>query len=173
MSARDRLLVWIAQGAGVGRIPVAPGTFGSLLGLPWTFALAATGSLTAYLTGTVTALALSVWICGKAEWLLGRKDDPSIVLDEIAALPVAFLGWFFAWRQAAGAWPPATIMVTEFNWVFSLVVFGLFRLFDVWKPWPIRASQALWGGLGVVADDSLAALLAGILTFIAMSMLAA
>ncbi|RME96197.1 MAG: phosphatidylglycerophosphatase A, partial [Verrucomicrobia bacterium] len=50
--------------------------------------------------------------------------------------------------------------------------FGLFRLFDIWKPWPIRSSQALWGGLGVVADDLLAALLAGILTFIGMSMLA-
>lgn len=171
--SRNQIVLTLAQGFGLGRIPVAPGTFGTLLGLPWTFALLATGSLGLYLLGTSLGVVAAIWICGEAELILGRKDDASIVLDEIVALPVAFFGWFLVWHQAAGSWPGPGVMVLNFNWLFSLGVFALFRFFDIAKPWPIRQTQDLWGGLGVVADDVAAAFAAGILSFLGMSLLVA
>ena len=153
--------------------PVASGTFGTLLGLPWTWLLLATGSLWLFLFGTLLGLVAAVWLSDAAERILHRKDAPSIVVDEFAALPLAFLGWFLLAQQASGQWPGAGMMVLHFNWVFSLGVFALFRFFDIAKPWPIRSAQHLWGGLGVVADDVLAALAAGAVTFLAMSLLLA
>lgn len=169
--SRNQLVLALAQGFGLGRIPVAPGTFGTLLGFPWTFLLLATGSLFLFLLGTLLGIAGAIWVCGEAELILGRKDDPSIVLDEIVAVPVAFFGWFLVWHQAAGFWPGPGVMVLNFNWIFSLGVFALFRFFDIAKPWPIGRTQDLWGGLGVVADDVAAGLAAGIVCFLGMSML--
>jgi phosphatidylglycerophosphatase A len=169
--SRNQLVVGLAQGFGLGRIPVAPGTFGTLLGLPCTLLLLATRSLPLYLLGTLTGIVGAVWICGEAEQILGRKDDPSIVLDEIVALPVAFFGWFLVWYQAAGFWPGPGVMVLNFNWIYSLAVFALFRFFDIVKPWPISRTQDLWGGLGVVADDVAAGIAAGIVCFLGMSLL--
>src|SRR5258708_33314360 len=83
----DRLVLWIAQGFGLGRIPVAPGTFGSGLGLLWAAALLGLGSRWLYLAGTVAGLACSVWLCERAERILGRTDPGSGVLAEIAAIP--------------------------------------------------------------------------------------
>ena len=85
--------LWIAQGFGVGRIPRAPGTFGSLVGVLWFGLLLMPGSMGIFIGGTIAAIALSVWLCGAGEQLLGQKDPGSVVLDEIAALPVCFLGW--------------------------------------------------------------------------------
>ena len=92
-AVKEEITLFVAQGFGVGRIPFAPGTFGSLVGLAW-FALLLTGyNLWAYFGGTLLGLALSVWLCGAAERILGKKDPGSVVLDEIAAMPVCFLPW--------------------------------------------------------------------------------
>jgi phosphatidylglycerophosphatase A len=144
-----------------------------LLGLPWTWLLLATGNLWLYLLGTVVGLVAAVWVSGAAEQLIGRKDSPSIVVDEYAALPLAFLGWFLLWQQSAGHCPPPNVMFGHFNWVFSVGVFVLFRFFDIVKPWPIRLAQHFWGGLGVVLDDVAAALTAGVVAFFLMGLLTA
>ena len=85
--------LWLAQGFGVGRIPVAPGTFGSVLGLLWFTLLLLSGSWWCLLGGGVAGLGLSVWLCGAAEKILGQTDPGSVVLDEIAAMPVCFFAW--------------------------------------------------------------------------------
>ena len=97
--------LWIAQGFGIGRIPFAPGTFGSVLGLGWFALLLASGRVWVLATGTVVGLALSVWLCGVAERALGQTDPGSVVLDEIAAMPVCFFAWLGILYCRSGALP--------------------------------------------------------------------
>lgn len=157
---RERPLATIlATGFGAGFAPVAPGTAGSLLGLAaaWLFSrslsplphmpsvVAAVGLL---MSGLVVALA-AVPLTGRVAAALGSKDPGCIVLDEIAgqllASAVVPLFAFPSPARAAAAWAAS---------------FFAFRLFDVWKPGPIRAWQNLRGGWGIVVDDIAAAALA-------------
>ena len=151
-------MLWIAQGFGVGRIPLAPGTFGSLVGVLWFGLLLATGSLWILALSTLLGIALSVWLCGRAEKALGQKDPGSIVLDEIAAMPVCFFGWVGIAIWKTGPFPALPDFFGPKNWPLTLGVFAAFRFFDIIKPWPVRSSQALPGGWGVTIDDLLAAI---------------
>ena len=150
--------LWIAQGFGVGRIPVAPGTFGSLVGMLWFGLLLMPHSLWFFAAGTIAGVALSVWLCDVAEKALGQKDPGSVVLDEIAALPVCFLAWvgILLWKTG-GSLPPFTYFFSAQNWPFTLGIFVACRFFDIAKPWPVRQSQSLPGGWGITIDDVLAA----------------
>jgi phosphatidylglycerophosphatase A len=156
--SQSPFLVWIAQGFGIGRIPIAPGTFGSIIGLAWFALLLAPGRLWTLLLGIVVGLALSVWLCGVAEKELRQKDPGSVVLDEITAVPVCFLATvgFAAWKS--GSLPDFGYFLCGHRWLWIVVVFAAFRLFDVLKPWPVRQSQSLPGGWGITIDDVLAAL---------------
>jgi phosphatidylglycerophosphatase A len=151
------LVVLIAQGLGLGRVPFAPGTVGSLAGVGLTALLLATGHAGWYAAGTVAGVALSVWACGEAERVLRQKDPGSVVLDEIVALPVCFAGWV-VWHaaQQGGLLRPLELFRGG-GALVTLAVFVAFRFFDILKPWPVRQSQALVGGWGVTADDILAA----------------
>lgn len=149
--------LWLAQGFGVGRVPKAPGTFGSVLGLAWLALLLALGNPWLFLAGALAGFALSVWLCGEAERILGRKDPGSVVLDEITAMPVCFLGWMKIHLAQTGQWPGCDYFFASAQCLGVLGVFCLFRVFDVLKPWPVRQSQALIGGWGVTVDDFLAA----------------
>ena len=149
--------LWVAQGFGVGRIPVAPGTFGSVAGLLWFALLLMTGSVWLFIAGTIAAIALSVWLCGEAERALGQRDPGSVVLDEIAAIPVCFLGWAAVLAGKTGELPGAAHFFSAQTWPLTLGVFVAFRFFDVAKPWPVFQSQSLPGGWGVTIDDVLAA----------------
>ncbi len=161
VSLRNMILL-LAQGFGSGRIPIAPGTFGSLVGLAWFIALLATRRIEFYLAGTIAGVALSIWICGAAEKILRQKDPGSIVLDEIVALPVVFLPWLAFTMARGGSLPQMDWLLTGRGLLTMAVGFGLFRLFDIWKPWPVRQIQNLPGGWGVTADDVLAAIYAGL-----------
>src|SRR5262245_53097009 len=86
----NSLKLWLAQGFGIGRIPFAPGTFGSLLGLLWFALLISTSKLWVLIAGTLLGLGLSVWLCGEGERILKQKDPGSVVLDEVAAIPLCF-----------------------------------------------------------------------------------
>src|SRR6266850_6915707 len=97
----------MAQGFGVGRIPFGPGTFGSVLGLGWSALLIGSGKLWIFIAGTMAGIALSVWLCGEGEKILKQKDPGSIVLDEIAAMPVCFAGWVWLQWRTSGALPGA------------------------------------------------------------------
>ena len=151
------VILWIAQGFGTGRVPVAPGTVGSLVGLAWLLLLAAHGSLLVFLVGLAAGFGLSVGLCGKAAELLKEKDPGSVVLDEIAAVPLCFLGWVISHAVAHGRVPNPEAFFNGGSWVITLALFALFRVFDIAKPWPVRQSQRLPGGWGIVIDDVLAA----------------
>jgi phosphatidylglycerophosphatase A len=162
------MILWIAQGLGVGRIPVAPGTFGSVVGIAWVALLLLPGSLTVFALGTLAGLALSVYACGRAELILGETDPGSVVVDEIAALPVCFIAWIAVTAQKQGRFPDAHTLLSGSNIWWVIGVFLAFRVFDVAKPWPVHGSQKLPGGWGVTTDDFLAAVyvnLAALLVF--------
>lgn len=133
---------WIATGFGAGLSPKAPGTAGSLIALlPWWFLLREL-PLAWYLAVLVVGFALGVWACGVACQRLGMHDHGALVWDEVI-----------------GMW--ITLLLAPAAWWWLIVGFALFRLFDVWKPWPIRVfDRRLHGGLGVMVDDVVAGVFA-------------
>ena len=166
VNSRSPFLVWIAQGFGIGRIPIAPGTFGSILGVLWFAVLLASGKFWVLLIGSLAGLALSVWICGVAERELQQKDPGSVVLDEITALPVCFIAFAAFAESRTGVLPDFTYFAAGHHWQWTLIVFGAFRFFDVVKPWPVRQSQSLPGGWGITIDDLLAAVYVNLLVIL-------
>ena len=135
---------FLAFGFGTGLAPYAPGSVGTLVGilLAWlTLDLALNIQI-----GIAVALTLSgIWLCGESARRIGVHDHGGIVWDEIAAMYIVLL---FA---------PATILA----WILA---YGLFRAFDIVKPWPIRdLDHSIHGGLGIMLDDLVAALYAVIL----------
>jgi phosphatidylglycerophosphatase A len=145
----NSLVLLVAQGFGIGRVRYAPGTWGSVLGLGWFWLLVSVTGRTTHniwvlFSGMALGVIASIWLCGRAEKILGQKDPPSVVLDEVVAMPVCFIMWI-----------PAGV---RFDFTpIVLVVFVLFRIFDIWKPWPIKQIQNLPGGWGIVIDDLFAA----------------
>jgi phosphatidylglycerophosphatase A len=162
-------MLFIAQGFGFGRIPVAPGTFGSLLGLGWFVLLLLAGNIWVLLLGTLVGIGVSVWLCGAAEKKLGQKDPSSVVLDEITAMPVCFFSWACVCLWKTDTLPGPEDLVSGNHWIMTLSVFAAFRFFDVVKPWPVRQSQALPGGWGITLDDVLAALYVNVVVLIVIS----
>lgn len=159
-----RWAVFIAEGFGIGRVPVAPGTFGSLLGGGWFALLLSSGSLVLYTVGTVLGLAAAVWLCGIAEKEIGKTDPGSVVLDEMAVMPVCFAGWLWVAATPESRLPDLSTFYAPRQCGLVIVVFLTFRVFDILKPWPIRRSQNLAGGWGIVMDDLIAALFTAGLT---------
>ena len=135
---------WLACGFGSGLAPVAQGTFGSLAALlPWL--LLRQYSLPLNLVVIVIGFAVGVWACDIAGRALGVDDHRSLVWDE-------FIGQWIALLPALVA-----------PWWVIVLGFALFRLFDVWKPWPIRyVDRHLKGGLGVMTDDVIAGIVAAV-----------
>ena len=131
----------LALGFGSGLAPVAPGTFGSLVGLALALVVLQAGWWIAAVAALFASVA-GVWICGASARRLGVHDHPAIVWDEIAGMMLVMLAAPTTWWGAA-------------------LAFALFRLFDVWKPWPIReVDHGISGGAGIMLDDILAALMA-------------
>ena len=153
----DRAVVWVAQGFGVGRIPFAPGTFGSGLGLVWLAVLLRLPDPRWMLLAMALSVGLSVWFCGWAETALQQKDPGSVVLDEVVAVPVCFIALAGLSFSELGRFPGPDILLRNANGLLTALAFGLFRLFDIWKPWPVGPSQRLPAGWGITVDDLLAA----------------
>jgi phosphatidylglycerophosphatase A len=147
----------VARGLGIGLIPIAPGTFGSIIGLAWFAMLVATGDFWAYLAGAIEGIAFSLWLCDDAEKILGEQDPPSVVIDEIIAIPFCFLPWVAIEGMRHHALPSVSFFFSGSRIWLTLGIVVLFRVFDIWKPWPVRQSQRLPGGWGVTVDDLLAA----------------
>jgi phosphatidylglycerophosphatase A len=135
---RDRLVKFLATGFGVGYSPVAPGTVGALVGVGFWWALNQTHHL--WLRGLLLVLSImiAVWCAGAASDLMHHPDPSSVVIDEIVAVPLVMIG--------LGA-----------HWWHIVVGFALFRLFDIWKPSPVREAEDFSGGIGIVLDDLIAA----------------
>lgn len=136
----DRLVLFLATGFYSGYSPVAPGTAGSVVGAAAYFLLLPLG-WPIYVAVTLAVTILGIWVSGRAETLFGQKDSKHIVIDEIAGQLIAL---FMA--------PPV--------WWAVLAGFGLFRLFDITKVWPVSAFEKFKGGAGVMLDDVAAGLLA-------------
>jgi phosphatidylglycerophosphatase A len=156
--------LFVTQGFGVGRLPFAPGTFGTVLGLLWFALLLLPGNFWLFAGGICLGVALSVWLCGKAEILLKQHDPPSVVLDEIVALPIGFLPWVASEWSRLDVMPGLAVFFASRSCWLTLVIFLLFRAFDIFKPWPVRQSQHLPGGWGVTVDDVLASVYVALLT---------
>ena len=136
----------IAFGFGSGLAPKAPGTAGTLLGLPlfWLISAAAP-DLPNRIILLIAAFLLGVWACGRSGRALGAADHGGMVWDEIVAFALVLM------FIPAPLFPPA-------GWLWIALAFALFRLFDILKPWPIRLADAhLKNGFGVMFDDLLAA----------------
>jgi phosphatidylglycerophosphatase A len=150
---RNRLALTLATWFGAGYAPVAPGTAGSLAAIviayllrgqfqPWHFA--------------VFALVLAVpavWAASVTAEVVGKKDPGIVVVDEVIG----------QWITIAGA--------RTIDWKSCLVAFALFRLFDIWKPAPVRQLEALPGGLGINADDAMAGVYGAIVVWAASTWL--
>ncbi len=130
----------IAFGFGSGLAPKAPGTVGTLLGLPlFGLIVAVAPGLTNRIIMLTAAFLVGVWACGRTGRALGVADHGGMVWDEIVAYALVLL-------------------FTPSGWLWIALAFALFRLFDILKPWPIRyADTHLKTGFGVMFDDLLAA----------------
>ena len=152
---------WLACGFGSGLAPVAQGTFGSLAALlPWL--LLRQLPLPIYLLVLLAGFAIGVWACDAAGRALGVDDHRSLVWDE-------FIGqWIALIPLLVPALSPARLPA---GWLL-LAGFVLFRLFDVWKPWPIRwLDRRVKGGFGVMIDDVIAGVFAAVVLGLALRLM--
>ncbi len=143
----QRLSIWrnpvhfLAFGFGSGLAPKAPGTCGTLVAVPL-YLLMTLLPLSGYLLVLALATGAGIYLCGRTARDLGVHDHPGIVWDE-------FVGFWI------------TMLMVPAQWYWILLGFVLFRLFDIWKPWPIRViDQRVEGGLGIMLDDVLAGIYA-------------
>jgi phosphatidylglycerophosphatase A len=135
MMGAKRVAAWvIATWFGCGRVPVAPGTIGSLGAIPL-YLLVAPSGRAGVAAAALAVTAVGIWAASIVSHELGTEDPQVVVVDEVAGTLVTLLPMRHAWWPAIG------------------VGFLLFRLFDITKPWPIRRLERLPGGWGVVLDD--------------------
>lgn len=128
---------FIAFGFGSGTIPFAPGTMGTLMAIPF-YLLIRHFPLGIYISIVIVATMVGVWVCDVTEKALGTHDYKGIVWDEVCGYGV-------------------TMLAAPHHWQWVVIGFFLFRLFDIWKPWPICwIDRYVQGGLGVMLDDVLA-----------------
>ncbi|HKJ70147.1 MAG TPA: phosphatidylglycerophosphatase A [Gammaproteobacteria bacterium] len=139
----------LSYGLGAGLLPGAPGTFGTVVAVPL-FLLLEPLATPLYLAVVAVLAVLGVWLCGATARALAVHDHPSIVWDEVVGYLV-------------------TMAAAPADWRWVLAGFVLFRLFDITKPWPIRAvDRRVHGGFGIMLDD----VLAGIYGWLALQALA-
>lgn len=136
--------VLLATWFGTGLLPVMPGTWGSLAALPCAWAIRTLWGPAGLVIATGIIFAAGWWAAAKVAKASGVEDPPAVVIDEIA-----------------GQW--ATLLPAPLDPLPYTLAFCLFRVFDVWKPWPVRwADRHVRGGLGIMLDDMLAAVYAAL-----------
>ena len=140
----DRLGVLCATCAYLGYVPIAPGTFGSALGLLLFWTIRSTGSAGIEATVMAVLFAVGVWSGTVAERHFRGVDPGPVVIDEVFGMLV-------------------TLAFLPVSMTGAIVGFFVFRLLDIVKPWPARQFEALHGGLGIMADDGMAAIYGNLL----------
>jgi phosphatidylglycerophosphatase A len=134
----------LATWFGVGLIPTAPGTWGSLAALPLAWAIRSLWSATGLAIAIAIVFFAGWWAAATVAKAGGIKDPGFVVIDEVV-----------------GQW--LVLMAAPRDPLAWLLAFLLFRIFDVWKPWPVRwADRDITGGLGIMLDDLLAAVYAAV-----------
>jgi phosphatidylglycerophosphatase A len=145
--------VWLAEGLGLGRVPFAPGTFGTLLGIPLYWLLASWLPWPAYAALIAVTLPVSAWICARGAAAHGQPDPSPVVWDEVVGLLVALTA------TRPGLWP-------------VVVGFIAFRAFDILKPFPVGwLERRFSGGWGILLDDVMAGLYALVVVQLALAFL--
>jgi phosphatidylglycerophosphatase A len=139
-----RLGLFIATCGYLGYVPIAPGTFGSAAGLAVFYAVRSTGSVSVELAAIVILFAIGVWSGTVAEHYFGGIDPGPVVLDEVVGMLI-------------------TLALIPVNVTGAITGFLIFRVLDVVKPWPSAGFEKLPGGLGVMADDGMAAVYGNLL----------
>jgi phosphatidylglycerophosphatase A len=157
ISAGDRFAYLLASGFGAGFFPVGPGTVGSLEAVAIFLALAAfrldhSQFVFAMIILIVTSFAAGIWAAERTCRMTGVDDAQVIVIDEVSGQLIAL--------APLAVW-------SSFSVIMVIVAFALFRLFDIFKTYPIRHLERLHGGLGVMADDTLAGMYAAALLCLA------
>jgi phosphatidylglycerophosphatase A len=202
---KPRFAIFVATAAGLGHLPKAPGTWGSLAGvalalLPWwaflgatTAAISARGNdsfffalsmrrgdpfLWTQVILTILVAAVGVWSANRASEYWQQKDPQRVVIDEVSGQHLTLLigcGVPLWWRAVSNSpWAGFPLGLITFrsalNWKYLLLGFILFRVFDIWKPFPARQAESLPGGWGIMADDWIAGIYAGLGLWIARAM---
>jgi phosphatidylglycerophosphatase A len=134
---------------GVGYLPLMPGTFGSLVGLGLFLLL---GSLPLQLVAIALITGSGLWAASRTERILRLKDPGKVVVDEVAGQMIALL--------------PVSALMASPGRIWIILSFTLFRLFDIFKPYPARKFEQLHSGLGIMADDLVAGLYAALVLVI-------
>jgi phosphatidylglycerophosphatase A len=202
---RPRLALAIATALGVGYIPKAPGTFGSIVGIAVAILtnpvsliviigllfLGGTGLgidvpmfrghsapvllLVPSLVAFVTVGLIGVWSSSRAAAFTGLKDPQYVVIDEVSGMHLTLILAIVPLGLPTHLLPADDASVfalyaalSLLNWKYLLLGFILFRVFDIWKPWPIRRLEKLPGGWGIMADDWMAGIYAAILLRVAL-----
>ena len=151
MSWSNRCIVFFGVGFGSGLLPKAPGTFGSafaLLFIPLWLNLGFLNSIYAIILMSL----IGIYICGQTAKVMGVHDDGRIVWDEFVGQSITLLPLIYFGKMSL---------------ISALIGFLLFRLFDVWKPWPIRViDRQVHGGFGIMLDDIIAGLWAGLCIYL-------
>jgi phosphatidylglycerophosphatase A len=193
VARKPRLALFVATACGLGYLPKAPGTWGSLGGLllavaPWWafFAINLVSDVHVDLTTTVDPVllvhmliaiataAIGLWAATRAAQFWRQKDPQRVVIDEVSGqhltllLGCALPTWS---RVSDNVWTSSTLglitMHSALNWKYLLLGLILFRLFDIWKPFPARQAESLPGGWGIMTDDWVAGIYAAIGLWIA------
>jgi phosphatidylglycerophosphatase A len=201
---KPRLALAIATALGVGYIPKAPGTFGSLVGIAVAilthpvslivvigilFLQSGLGIdvpmfrghsapvllLVPSLVALVIVGLIGVWSSSRAATFTGLKDPQYVVIDEVSGMQLTLILAIVPLGLPTHLLPADDASVfalysalSLLNWKYLLLGFILFRVFDIWKPWPIRRLEKLPGGWGIMADDWMAGVYAAILLRVAL-----
>lgn len=145
LSILDKFIWFLGVGLGSGLSPKAPGTMGSLAVLILYPVWMAIGLIPSIIVMIIMSV-VGIYICGRTADIMHVHDDGRIVWDEFAGQSIALL---------------PLVYVANLPWWWIIIGFALFRLFDIWKPFPIGwADQKVSGGLGIMLDDVLAGLIA-------------
>lgn len=137
-------LHFIAFGFGSGAIPIAPGTFGTLLAIPFYLAIQHLSNLNYLIVITIITI-LSCWLCEKVSREIAADDHQGMCIDE-------FVGFL------------VTMFAAPIGWQWILIGVILFRIFDIWKPQPIRyLDEHIHGGIGMILDDVAAGVFSAII----------
>ncbi len=138
-----RLAVWFATAGPAGYAPIAPGTFGSAVGV-LIYVLTSSLPLDRQLLLLIAITLAGIWAADVAARHFGKGDPSHVVIDEVAGQLLTFAGLTLSWPGIVAG-------------------FLLFRVLDIIKPWPARQLESLHGGVGIMADDLMAAVYANLL----------
>jgi phosphatidylglycerophosphatase A len=143
LALKEAFILLLSSWFGVGRLPLAPGTWGTLGAVPLVLIISYFGPIPAVISLAVIIL-LAVWTSDISQKVLGKDDPPEVVIDEVA-------GYFVA------------VFLLPFSWWSFILGFLLFRIFDILKPFPIRMiHKKVKGGIGICLDDIVAGVYANV-----------